>query len=429
MSIASELSRIQQAKADIKESLEAKGAVIESSATLDDYPEIIDNLPSGGDDSVLKDLIERDITSIDIPNGTTTLGTYIFGNCHNLTSVTIPNTVTSIGGGAFGHCGIRTIQLPNSVTTIGEQAFMGSDLVYITIPSSVNNLSTYVFTECASLTNVTFENNLTLLPIGTFKSSSLTQYVIPNTVTEIGSSAFSACRSLTSITIPSSVTNIGSRSFELCSSLTSITLPSSITSIGTYCFQGCSGLTSITVEATTPPTLGNKALDNTNDCPIYVPCASVDTYKAANGWKGYASRIQCEGGSSDQPTYSNVNLCEGLGVSGGQPLDYEFDNLYASNDATITQGQVYAINADVDGYGGGTWWVEENWSSGQTTTLTSGGYINLVKVDPNTATVNGTSIDDWADRGVYFGFNIDTSVSTIEVELDKDNQTYRITGN
>ena len=39
--------------------------------------------------------------------------------------------------------------------------------------------------------------------------------------------------------------------------------------------------------------MGNRVFNNTNDCPIYVPCSSVDVYKAANNWSTYASRIQC----------------------------------------------------------------------------------------------------------------------------------------
>jgi hypothetical protein len=32
--------------------------------------------------------------------------------------------------------------------------------------------------------------------------------------------------------------------------------------------------------------------DSTNNCPIYVPSGSVNTYKAADGWSNYASRIK-----------------------------------------------------------------------------------------------------------------------------------------
>jgi hypothetical protein len=65
-----------------------------------------------------------------------------------------------------------------------------------------------------------------------------------------------------------------------------------VTSIGSEAFYGCSSLTSITCEATTPPTLKWSVFDDTNDCPIYVPADSVDTYKAAENWSEYAKRIQ-----------------------------------------------------------------------------------------------------------------------------------------
>jgi hypothetical protein len=51
-------------------------------------------------------------------------------------------------------------------------------------------------------------------------------------------------------------------------------------------------LTSITIEATTPPTLGGTdVFANTNDCPIYVPSTSVNSYKTTQYWSTYASRI------------------------------------------------------------------------------------------------------------------------------------------
>jgi hypothetical protein len=36
----------------------------------------------------------------------------------------------------------------------------------------------------------------------------------------------------------------------------------------------------------------SSVFNYTNNCPIYVPSASVETYKSASGWSGYASRIQ-----------------------------------------------------------------------------------------------------------------------------------------
>ena len=112
-------------------------------------------------------------------------------------------------------------------------------------------------------------------------------------VTSIGAYAFSNCIYLYSITIPSSVTSIETNAFANCLSLQAVTIPSSVTSIGSMAFTKCSALTSVTVEATTPPSLGANAFRNAHDdLVIYVPAASVDTYKAATNWSTYASKIQ-----------------------------------------------------------------------------------------------------------------------------------------
>ena len=94
------------------------------------------------------------------------------------------------------------------------------------------------------------------------------------------------------IVIPNTVTKIGEAAFYQTGGAFTVTIPSSVTTIGYYAFYGCSNLSSVTVEATTPPTLGGNAFDDTNNCPIYVPAASVDTYKAASQWSSLSSRIQ-----------------------------------------------------------------------------------------------------------------------------------------
>lgn len=124
------------------------------------------------DEATLSSLISRNITSITIPDGVTSIGGYAFYNCSALTSVTIQNGTTSIGEQAFANCyALNNLKISNSVTSIGN----------------------YAFYSCSALTNVT----------------------IPNSVTSIGEAAFSTCRNLLSLTVKStSPPTLGDYAFQ-----------------------------------------------------------------------------------------------------------------------------------------------------------------------------------------------------------------------
>ena len=236
------------------------------------------------------------MTSIVMPSGVTSIGSNAFYQCSSLTSIDIPDSVTSIGGYVFMYCsGMTTCTIGSGVTSIGAYTFFYcSGLTSIDIPDSVTSIGNQAFALCTSLTSIVIPDNVTSIGDNAFQTcSGLTSCTIGSGVTSIGNNAFHQCYRLTNVNIPNSVTSIGQSAFGYCSGLTSIDIPNSVTSIGNRVFFYCSGLRSITVEATTPPTLGgNAAFDVTNNCPIYVPCDSVDTYKAAGYWSDYASRIQ-----------------------------------------------------------------------------------------------------------------------------------------
>ena len=128
MSIATEISRIQQAKADIKTAIEAKGVTVPSSATIDTYDDYVSQISGGGGgtsyENELKGIIDRSITSIEIPSGITYVGQYSFYACQSLTDVVIPSGVEIIHFGAFQQCtSLSSVTMPNSVTQISDYAF------------------------------------------------------------------------------------------------------------------------------------------------------------------------------------------------------------------------------------------------------------------------------------------------------------------
>lgn len=190
------------------------------------------------------------ITGVEFPSGITSIDNEAFYKCSSLTSVSIPSGVTSIGKAAFQNCSLlESVTIPSSVTALGESAFQ----------------------YCYALTSVT----------------------IPEGVTSILKNAFYGCTLLTSVSIPSGVTSIGNGAFQNCSSLASVTIPEGVTSIGSKSFNACRALTSVTVRATTPPTLGTNAFQDTHaNMVIYVPAESVADYQAASGWSTFASKIQ-----------------------------------------------------------------------------------------------------------------------------------------
>ena len=124
-------------------------------------------------------------------------------------------------------------------------------------------------------------------------ATTITSVVVPEGVMEIDS-AFFEDYYLTSVTLPQSLQIIGQNAFHACSRLASITIPSGVTTIGNYAFFNCSALTSMTVQGAEPPSVSGDLFPRDlipKSLAIYVPAASVDAYKAADGWKKHASLI------------------------------------------------------------------------------------------------------------------------------------------
>lgn len=159
MSIATEISRIQSAKVDIKTAIEAKGVTVPSSATIDTYDDYVSQISGGGGGipmpSNLSAATLNDyglLTSAAIKSGVTSIGGNAFKGCSSLSSIEIPDSVTSIGDFAFDNCSNLESITVNAATppTLGTNVFTYTNDCPIYVPSgsvdaykSATNWSTY----------------------------------------------------------------------------------------------------------------------------------------------------------------------------------------------------------------------------------------------------------------------------------------------
>ena len=211
-------------------------------------------------------------------NSVENIGSFFKGNTYisSFPELEFFTSLTSIPSEAFEGCSnLWKVKLPTSITTIGERAFSQTGLYAINFPDSVEKISNQAFCYTGSLKFIEFGNKLTSIGTSAFYGCSLTNFSFPNTLKSIGASAFNS-NNMTEITIPENVIDLGDSIFEGCSNLTHVyCLPETPPVINIYGGRVCSvfGYASSAI------------------CIIYVPEASLKSYKAADGWNDYNTRI------------------------------------------------------------------------------------------------------------------------------------------
>ena len=169
----------------------------------------------------------KEITSLDVGEGITALGSSLFERCTSMTDVSLPTTLTNVGERCFfmySSGGLKSLVIPKNVKTIGEKAFVCCEIERMTIPFNVK---------------------------------------------EIGSYAFNGCEKLKSAYVDSPL--VSSFMFTQCSALTNLTLSKNVKSINAYCINYCGSLKEITYEGTIADlkaVLGYKNLMNAAYCPL-----------------------------------------------------------------------------------------------------------------------------------------------------------------
>lgn len=144
-------------------------------------------------------------------------------------------SVTEIGDNAFLGSNITGISIPESVVAIGDSAFSGSALKELNIPSSVRQIGSSAFYMCSALTKADVQ--CPNLSSGMFANCpSLTEITLSNAIEEIPNSCFAQCTSLRNIVLPTSTKVIGPNAFGACTSLNSVYFPEALERIEKLAF-------------------------------------------------------------------------------------------------------------------------------------------------------------------------------------------------
>lgn len=190
----------------------------------------------------------------------------------------------------FWWSAITSVEIDQGVTSIGSNAFARAEnLETVRISDSVTAIGNSVFTECFSLKSITVSGNnpvysdidgvlfnkdgTTLIK---YPAHAADTYIIPDGVTLIDNGAFANCKTLKSIVIPDSVEIIGINAFLNCVALEAVRIPEGVTTIGATAFSGCTSLKSILIPGSVVFIGSEDAFANCH--PDLVICCHAGSY-------------------------------------------------------------------------------------------------------------------------------------------------------
>jgi hypothetical protein len=180
--------------------------------------------------------------------------------------------------------------------SFGKYACYPALFLAVSLPPTLSSFAEGAFYGCDQLKAL-------IIPYGTTTTARLIQgctnlrvVVIPTSVTAVGS-YFCMNARLMRVCIPNTVTAINDNSFNAMKYISSFKIPSSVSTIGSKAFSNQTGILEYHFYSSTPPTLTATDVFTSSLSTgrvIYVPTASVDTYKEDTNWATYASYIQGE---------------------------------------------------------------------------------------------------------------------------------------
>lgn len=210
----------------------------------------------------------RQIKSLTVEDGVTSLGDYICYFWSNCTNFNVSNTVKAFGERCFYYTGIKSFTIESEVETLGTYMFDSSQLETITIKSGITQIPSNFCNGCKKLTTVILPESITKIGKSSFANcTTLTQIKLPPSIVSLDTSPFASsknietigmmqsvkgtlwqtfknCMKLKEAYIPYGVTVID-EAFNFCYAVQTVTVPKSVTTIRNYAFGSMNNLRNI----------------------------------------------------------------------------------------------------------------------------------------------------------------------------------------
>lgn len=257
-------------------------------------PQAIEDIPSGGVDANLEDLLagqatgEVTVKDVESLKGVG-IGFYDSQNFNTVTILHLPDTKELCYVGS-------NISTFSGLIDIGGYAKLQlldiPECKYLRMNRDNNSTSSNRFTRLTTINAPKLEKFF-----GCMYGSGITSIDFP-LLNEMGSSSmFTACTSLTSVKLKNYASSYGSNTFNGCSSLVIADLGKP-TRIMTNALKNCTSLIALVIRKTDAVTALSSSSEFSGE-PIangtgyiYVPRAMVSTYQAATNWSTYSAQFR-----------------------------------------------------------------------------------------------------------------------------------------